>query len=139
MKALYIQVQDSFEGFHHWPEAEGVVSFLRAIHWHHFKYTLRIEGQDLTSRALEFHLLRDVLKKDILPYMTKHFAKEKPAIQFSRSLGYFLGSASCEQMAEYLLDKVFTYLEHAHVPVTKLDVLVEEDQLQGGGCTWTLQ
>lgn len=104
-KLLYIKTR--FIGFHNWPNAPKPVEYLRALHRHEFRVTVVVEvaGSD---REVEFHLLRiDV---------------DAAAKKLVKELG-FTPSMSCEQMAEYLHQK----LRHKYPLIKSLSVSEEEE------------
>ena len=60
----HIWVTFQFVGFHHWPDAPEVVSFLRALHRHvfHVKVGVRVVQSD---RDVEFFILKNDVRKAV--------------------------------------------------------------------------
>lgn len=84
-EAREIKVKWTREGWHCWPEADGVRDYLASRHRHLFYYVLTVSVKH-NDREIEFH---DLLE----------FAREN-------SVGGELGRRSCEDMAEVVLKAV---------------------------------
>ena len=94
-----ITVTADFVGYHCWPEAPEEVSFLRNLHRH--KFIVGVEFLISSDRQLEFFIMQTKLKRILPP-----------------PLG---SSASCEIMAEYILQYFF---DQEYSPIS---VSVSED------------
>ena len=106
-----ITVRWSKEGWHNWPEAEGVRDYLASRHRHifHYELTVSVEHND---REVEFH--------DLLT-----FAR-------AASLDGELGRTSCESLAELVLTAVQKEYRGREYSCT-----VWEDNEVGATITWT--
>lgn len=60
MMLLYVTF--SFEGFHKYEDAPTSVAYLRDLHRHIFYVTVYIPVDDLSSRDLEFHMVKELLQ-----------------------------------------------------------------------------
>lgn len=105
-----ITVRWTREGWHRWPEAEGVRDYLSSRHRHlfHYELTVIVEHND---REIEFH--------DLLEY-----AREN-------SLGGELGRRSCEDLGEVVLKAVASQYPNRNYSCT-----VWEDNEVGATIKW---
>lgn len=110
----YIRVTDRYEGFHRYEDAPDQVAFLRESHRHmfHVEATIEVFHDD---RELEFFMVKDVLKHQIVPF-----------VSLSGNLG------SCEQQAE----RILTGLKNTYGDKRYMKVEVAEDGENGGIVEW---
>lgn len=113
-KSRYITVRDQYEGFHWYEDAPPEVRFLKNRHRHMFKWTATVEVLH-DDREIEFFMLKDVIKKEIMPYVV-----------MLDNLG------SCEQQAERILDGLI----NAYGKERYYKVIVSEDGENDGEIEW---
>ena len=111
----YLVVRDQYEGFHKYEDAPAEVAFLKYRHRHMFKWTDKIEVFH-DNRELEFFMVKDVIKKEIMPFVV-----------MLDNLG------SCEQQAERILDGLL----NAYGPDRYYSVIVSEDGENDGEIEWS--
>lgn len=63
MMQLYITL--NFAGFHSYPDAPSSVAYLRQPHRHIFYITVYLPVDDLSSRELEFHMVKTLLESKL--------------------------------------------------------------------------
>lgn len=114
----WIHVTFSMEGFHFWKEAPASVGYLRHEHRHLFKVKISTEVTQ-PNRELEFHLVR----RWALPQF-------KAILEQAR-----INGASCEQMAESLVDKILDKYGERSVIVE----VWEDDEHGGSFCVTAMK
>lgn len=92
-----------FEALHCWPEADALVSFLRNLHRHMFKVTVRVNILHY-QRDVEFIRLKWAIGEAIV--MLKDYVLKNP-------------STSCEHMASFLFDKLKAQYSVASIEVSE--------------------
>ena len=103
----YIKVNFTREGWHRWPEAKGLRSYLSFPHRHMFHVSVAV--MNVQSRRIEFH--------DLMDYARSCFP------------GGDMGAQSCEEMAQRLARRLCaTYGRDVTVEVS-------EDGEAGAGYT----
>jgi hypothetical protein len=105
----YISVRDQYEGFHKYENAPQEVAFLKNLHRHLFKVEATIEVTH-NERELEFFMVKDVLKHQIMPF-----------------LSHSLDMGSCETQAQRILEGLI----NTYGPDRFYGVTVEEDGENG--------
>lgn len=85
-----IWIRTTFVGYHAWPQAPKVVSYLGSMHRHVFgvKVEVEVDGSD---REVEFHLL----KRDVNAALPRLYGANEAG-------EHYLGARSCEVVAEDL-------------------------------------
>ena len=86
-RIMLAEINYQVEGFHCWPEAEGVRAYLNQRHRHMFHYTVKLEV---------FHHDREVEYHDLLDFCRANSASGE------------MGRMSCEDMATQLLNLLVT-------------------------------
>ena len=86
-----IFITTSFVGFHCWPQAPEDTEFLRTLHRHVFHVRVEVGVSD--SRQVEFFQLKSDVETLIVDYVLPHLRKNI--------------DSSCEQLAQYLLVRVY--------------------------------
>ena len=110
----FITVRGDYDGFHWYEGAPEEVAFLKHRHAHLFKWEVTIEVFH-DDRELEFFMVRDVIRKEILAFTN-----------MLDNLG------SCEMQAERLLQGLINaYGIDRHYTVT-----ISEDGRDDGTCVW---
>ncbi len=104
---MYLYVTFTFEGFHQYPEAPTPVSYLRSLHRHIFHVKVYIPVDDLSSRELEFIMVKQALLAKVPVFVNIN------------------DTGSCEDICRRISHMVHT-LYHLHCPVE-----VSEDNENG--------
>jgi hypothetical protein len=127
MRMVYCRFR--LEGFHNWPDAPGMVSFLRDNHRHEFHFTISVEVTDM-NREIEFI----TMKNHIISLIHGMYSHDiSSAIIFEHR--------SCEMIANEILNKMesidlykilFTDEETGAVAKRQIIVEVSEDGENGG-------
>lgn len=95
----YIVVRHQQEGFHAYPNAPEVVSYLRARHRHMFKIKIKLEVFQ-NDREVEFHMFLNWIK----------------SLYAAQAID--LNNKSCETHAEELIEKISTTYPGRYITVT---------------------
>jgi len=66
---MYLFVTFTFEGFHKYSQAPTKVSYLRSIHRHLFHVKVYIPVDDLSSRELEFIMVKNSIQSKLPVYV----------------------------------------------------------------------
>jgi hypothetical protein len=110
----YIEVKFQWPGVHSWPGASGTHEYLKCPHRHLFKGVARIEVLH-DDRELEF--------LEVLDYILEGQKDGQLALH---------GSASCEQIASAILDRLLSRYGDARIMI----VSVLEDGENGALVQW---
>lgn len=108
----FIHVSFSWEGVHHWPDAQGKHAYLRELHRHVFQGDAWIEVFH-DDRELEFFAVRDFIDSRLPPFE--------------------MGPLSCEQVAQDLV----AVLRSEVGANREITVEVSEDGENGAVVEWT--
>lgn len=121
MKEIFITVKTQFAGMHFWKDAPSEVAFLKNLHRHIFYIVVDIPVTH-KDRQLEFFILKNHIDKIISNWHETDLTKGM----------IYLGSRSCEMIADYLLEKLKKDLKIE----SWIQVTVSEDNENSGTVYW---
>lgn len=109
-KTVKVWASFTVVGFHNWPEAPAIVSYLANSHRHLFKIAVAVQVTE-NNRQVEFHTLKALCLDALHGLYKLASAVIEEAFDF--------GNSSCEMIAEKLATKLHEKYGHVIVEVSE--------------------